>query len=329
MIGRRYAQVAIVDAVATTCIGDQTAALQAAVAGRSGLVQDPTWGWLGKCQDGNLHDLALGAACRAWRAIAEVPEPLAFSASASKGDIAALITALAGQPELLVPALAGGLDAPLARALGIRSWVGTPVAAACSTGLHGMLAAADLIEDGSCGRALVGAADRSLVPVLLAGFDNMGVLCGHRHPLESSKKDDRQGFAPAEGAGFIALQRGKGPWRLLGGVRLGDARHETHFQDPRTLSCALEALWAFCPDPELLVVHGTGTNAGELYERAGLDTGPWATAPRLILKPIIGHCLGASSTVELAIAMQSKARRIWKLSLGFGGHLAAVAVQRD
>jgi len=32
--------------------------------------------------------------------------------------------------------------------------------------------------------------------------------------------------------------------------------------------------------------------------------------------------------VELAVAMQGSARRIWKLGLGFGGHLAAVAVGR-
>jgi 3-oxoacyl-(acyl-carrier-protein) synthase len=47
-------------------------------------------------------------------------------------------------------------------------------------------------------------------------------------------------------------------------------------------------------------------------------------------KPAIGHTLGASGLVELAAAMHDPAaHRIWKLGMGFGGHLACVAVARE
>ncbi|HEX3135151.1 MAG TPA: hypothetical protein VHX44_16420, partial [Planctomycetota bacterium] len=135
------------------------------------------------------------------------------------------------------------------------------------------------------------------------------------------------GFAPAEGAGIVALGR-DGPWRLVASVRLGDARHETEFRDPATLRHALDALWQVAPTPDLIVTHGTGTARGDAYERAGLDAGRWRDVPRLHCKPTIGHCLGASAAVELAIGLEAPVRRLWKLGLGFGGHLAAVAVER-
>jgi 3-oxoacyl-[acyl-carrier-protein] synthase-1 len=132
----------------------------------------------------------------------------------------------------------------------------------------------------------------------------------------------------AAGAGVIALVRGAAAWRLVAGVRLGDAGHETHFVHPQTLTTALIALWEVQPEPDLIVTHLTGTALGDAYELAGLDAGPWRHVPRLVLKPLIGHTLGASGAVELALALNSPARRMWKLSLGFGGHLAAVAVAR-
>lgn len=324
---RHYPHVGVVASSAVTCAGDAAATWRAQASGRSALIRDPELGWVGRVAPACGHDLtalAITVAQQAWTGLGAVAGTPGLNISASKGDVERLIAALAGRPELFVPALAGGLAAPVARALGVRQWLGSPLAAACSTGLFGLLAVADLIESGACVQGLVVAADRSLHPFLLAGFRNMGVLCGDLPPSEGVA-----GFAPAEGAAAMALTNGTATWRLVGGVRAGDAGHETHFRDPRTLAAALEALWELLPHPDLIVVHGTGTIAGDAYERTALDTGPWRTAPRLALKPIIGHCLGASGLVELVVALQGSERRIWKLGLGFGGHLAAVALQRN
>lgn len=290
------------------------------------LVDGVGWcGTVGAAPGADIHALALAAAGRPWRALEGLAGEPALAACASKGDPSALEAALRGDAAALVRAGAERPTAVLARSLGLRRYLPVPVAAACSTGLYGVLGCADLVEAGIAPAALAGAGDASLTPLLIAGFAALGVLCGAAMPAAFATPT---GFAPAEGAGFVALGAA-GVWRLAAGVRLADARHETQFLDPATLRAALAALWDAAPPPDLIVVHGTGTAAGDAYEAAGLDRGPWAERPRLACKPVIGHCLGASGAVELALALEAPVGCIWKLSLGFGGHLAAVACLRD
>ncbi len=321
----RYRRVAIAAWDAVCAVGDARAGWAACRDGRCGLSRDDALGWQGR-SGGDALALAERAAGAPWAAIAHREGALAFACADSKGDIAGLSQALAGAADRFPSAWPGILSTRLAARLGIGLHLPCPTAAACSTGLYALLDAADLIERGAASRALIGAADASLdAPWLMAGFAALGVTCGQRRPSAFAGEDT--GFAPAEGAGMLALAA-VGSWRLVAGVRLGDAGHATHFADPRTLAAALEALWSACPGPDLIVTHGTGTAQGDAYERAALDAGAWAQAPRLVCKPTIGHCLGASAAVELALALESPARRLWKIGLGFGGHLAAVALER-
>ncbi len=325
---RRYEQVALVAWDCRTAAGDARAAWSACSNGAGALRHADGLGWHGVVETAPGHDrllrLARETAARPWAAIRPGRGALALGISTSKGDPAALDRALAGDHRQLIAALAGQLTPQLARDLACGMYQPAPVAAACSTGLYALLACADRIEDGQCERALAGAADLSLTPLLIAGFRALGVLCGNEQPQAFATPT---GFAPAEGAGLVALAH-DGPWRLVASVRLGDARHETEFRDPATLRTALEGLWQELPRPDLIITHGTGTARGDAYERAGLDDGPWRDAPRLHCKPVIGHCLGASAAVELALGLEAPVRRLWKLGLGFGGHLAAVAVAR-
>ena len=91
----------------------------------------------------------------------------------------------------------------------------------------------------------------------------------------------------------------------------------------------LQQLWRQAPAPAAIITHGTGTTAGDAYEAAVLDAGPWRSVPRVACKPTLGHCLGASGLVELAVGLQSDWPSLWKVAFGFGGHLAAVAVERQ
>ena len=273
-----------------------------------------------------LTALLQEAAAGPWQAIRQQPGLLAWGMATSKGDPWAFTPAAAAT------AGPGHVGAAVARNLQVGVHVPCAAAAACSTGLYSLLAGADWIANGTCSRALVGAVDGSLPAWLQAGFARMGVLCAHDQPRAGeigTGGTGGTGFVTAPGAGVLALVRGAGPWRLVAGVRLGDAGHETHFVHQQTLTTALAALWEVQPYPDLIVTHLTGTALGDAYELAGLDAGPWRYVPRLILKPLIGHTLGASGAVELTLALESKARRMWKLSLGFGGHLAAVAVERS
>lgn len=300
--------------------GDAAATWQAVAGRRRHLVLEPASGWQGRCAAGDQAALGRQVAgalrgCATGR--------VAVGLGTSKGSLVAWAAAGAADP---VGHLPGALSARAAAALGLRTYLPCACAAACSTGLACLLAGADLVERGQADSAIVGASEASLTPLILAGFAQAGVLCGVRPPQAFG---EATGFAPAEGAAAFALGRGPAPWRLRAGVRLGDAGHETRFVDPRTLATALAALWAEVPDPDLIVCHATGTAAGDAYELAALADGPWSRCPRLTCKPWIGHALGASGAVELAAALAGPARRLWKLSLGFGGHLVAVACVRE
>jgi len=326
---RRYHAVAIAAWDCLVCTGDARASWSACRRGATGLRHSPNLGWNGAIGEiagpGRMLTIARRSALGPWQALSGNRGLPALIVGSSKGDPQLMAEALAGNARALPDALPGALSARLAAELGIGVSIGAAPAAACSTGLYAVLAAADLIERGACTHALAGAADCALADWLLAGFRSLGVLCGDRAPQAFAEPT---GFAPAEGAGFLALAAA-GPWRLRGGVRLGDARHPTRFEDGETLRRCLLALWDILPAPELIVTHGTGTASGDAYERSALDDGPWSQCERLHCKPVIGHCLGASGAVELALALETPAARMWKLSLGFGGHLAALAVERS
>ncbi len=303
--------------------GNAAETWQAVRNGISHLRCDPEWGWLGRAAPGlDLIGLATAAAQVPARAL-RGDRPPAFACAASKGDIAELTQRLRDSHPAPWTAIAP--DTPtmaLARQLGLRHILPVPVVAACSTGLATLLAGADALALGQCDEGLLAASDASATPLVLAGFAAMGALCGQRVPGQGSP-----GFALAEGAAAITLSR-TGTWRLLAGVRLGEAAHETHCGDPATLTAACAALWDACPHPDMIVVHGTGTVAGDAFEAAALAAGPWRHIPQIRCKPWIGHCLGASGLVELSAALEAPVQRLWKLSLGFGGHLVAVALQR-
>lgn len=314
-----YRDVGIAAWAASSSAGDAAATWEAVLARRSCLVEDPAWGWLGRC-DGDQDGLGMRTA----RAVAQALDrsrTVAVGVGTSKGSLAGLP---AGPP---MRHAAGALSQRIAVELRLGVHVPCATAAACSTGLACLLAGADAIARGLAGTALVGAAESSLTPLILAGFRNAGVLSGGTAPQAFAQPT---GFAPAAGAACFVLanQASRAPWRLIAGVRLGDAGHETQFTDPGTLRTALEALWDLAPGPGLIACHATGTAAGDRYESAGLDGGPWRDVPRWCAKPWIGHALGASGAVELAACLHGGPRRIWKLSLGFGGHLVAVALER-
>lgn len=317
---------------AWSAAGDAAATWADLAAGRCRLSADPELGcWVGRAAahpalpsaEGRMLALAWLAAEPALVRLGDPGPWPVLAASASKGESWLLCTRPA---ESLTQAMPQALSAALARTLGWRFYRPEPVVAACSTSLYGLLAAADAIAHGQSSAGLAGAVDASLQPFILAGFRNAGALAEGQ---PSAFDGTGTGFAAGEGAGFLALANRPGPWRLLGGVRLGDASHPTRCDDPTVLRACLQALWRCCPQPDLIVAHATGTTAGDAYELAALDDGPWAGVARMAAKPVIGHCLGASGSVELAAALSSPATRIWKLGLGFNGHVAAVALARE
>src|SRR3989338_1371761 len=75
--------------------------------------------------------------------------------------------------------------------------------AACATGTVAIEQGAHLVADGLVDYCLAGASDASLVPLMLAGYDQMGALA--KGPMLPFHRE-RSGFLVAEGAGILFLE---------------------------------------------------------------------------------------------------------------------------
>ena len=110
-------------------------------------------------------------------------------------------------------------------------------------------------------------------------------------------------------------------------ARFGDASH-TRCADPTVIDRCLAAVVNWPLAPELIVVHGTGTIAGDQPESAGLDDGPWSKLCSRALQAVIGHCFGASGLVELAAAWSARTEVIGSSASASVDIVAAIACQR-
>lgn len=237
---------------------------------------------------------------------------------------------------------------------------------ACATGIVCLIQGSLLIERGVAGEVFAGATEACAFPLFLAGFKNMGALSlNPMRPFQS----DRDGFNPGEGAAVFRLEplgvSGQKPIAILKGWDYrADAYHMTAVNpDGKTLAYCirktLERAGWNPEDVEYINAHGTGTPVNDDVEaRAVADVFGTNCPPVSSLKPYIGHLLGASGAVELALIITAlrhgfipptltagsfdpalpirhvpadgihrPVKRFLKLSLGFGGHIAALAVE--
>ncbi|MBI1345217.1 beta-ketoacyl-[acyl-carrier-protein] synthase family protein [bacterium] len=334
------------------------------------------------CSDDPVIDLALRAT-RAAMADASLPElntdrhRWACVFGTSKGSLTA-VTAASGQagvpseeawnrllmgPALAAQAVAGDLQ--------IQGPVISPVAA-CATGLAAVLRGAELLKQGDCDLAVVGSADDSLHPLVLASFQRLGVLAQGR-PDHASRPFDRlrNGFVIGAGAGTLILERRSSaeqrgaPWyaEIVSGAMASDPTGLTTLEESGALLARL--IGSIVPPgqvPDVINLHGTGTRLNDAAECRAICQvfgDSLRSTKCLSLKGGMGHLLGAAGSVELALSclmlrdqlvppnvnldeiaeecrlplVQGQAQRhpvtsLLKLSLGFGGHQAAVWLNR-
>jgi 3-oxoacyl-[acyl-carrier-protein] synthase II len=208
----------------------------------------------------------------------------------------------------------------LASRYGFRGPCVAPIAA-CATGLVAALQGAALIRRGACDVAVVGGADASLEPLLLAAFRRMKALARVDDDPKLALRPwdrDRSGFLVGEGAAVLVLERldhakGRGATvyaELAGGALGADAYHETGLDpDPSGLARVIgRALLDAGLEPseiDAVNVHGTATLANDPLESRAIRRAFGDDADRLVCssnKAQIGHLLGAAGSAELAIA---------------------------
>lgn len=243
---------------------------------------------------------------------------------------------------------------------------------ACATGTTSIIQGARLIEDGVADYVIAGASDASLVPVLVAGYQNMGALSPDGiFPFDKRRK----GFILGEGAGVIFLEtlesaraRRRKIYAEIAGYAYGtDCHHPVSF-DPkadalaRTLKELLRKTQISVEEIDYVNLHGTGTLEGDLYETEQIKKAFGKKAYGLTTsstKSMMGHMMGASGAVEAAamcVAMEdsfvpptihlekedprcdlnytprkSHSKQIKttvSISMGFGGHIALIALRK-
>ncbi|MCB9799824.1 MAG: beta-ketoacyl-[acyl-carrier-protein] synthase family protein [Candidatus Omnitrophica bacterium] len=242
--------------------------------------------------------------------------------------------------------------------------------AACATGTVAIGEAARMVSEGYLDYCIAGASDASVVPLMLAGYNQMKALSPSSIlPFHQN----RSGFMVGEGSGIVFLEtlesaqaRGAKIFgEVLGYKVAGEGTDTIHFRDEtHALSRLLQNMMEQCDVPaanlDYVNLHGTATKSGDLYETRQLKKAFGKDAVHISMsstKSMTGHLLGAAGAVEVIgclIAMDEgfipptigldrpdaecdldytalksrtkKVNRALSISLGFGGHLAAIAL---
>ena len=191
------------------------------------------------------------------------------------------------------------------------------IATACATGTHTIGEAAEIIRRGSADAMICGGSEAAIVPMAMAGFENMGALSGHNdEPERSSRPFDlhRDGFVMGEGAGILVLERldlararGARIYAELAGYGTTcDAYHITAPMEDGSgaIDCMQIALQNAGLAPEAVQyinAHGTSTQLNDVSETVAIKAVFGDHAYRLAAsstKSMTGHLMGAAGAIE-------------------------------
>ncbi len=179
---------------------------------------------------------------------------------------------------------------------------------------------------------VAGGAECPLDPAIIEVFSAAGVLAGPGSAGAPCRPFDvdRCGTMLGEGAGVLVLEaaehaarRGARARAVLAGAGLSCESCSMVAPDPDGSGLVAAARQALAETPlddvGWIKAHGTGTRSNDLAECRGLATLFEDRLPRVpltSLKPLLGHCLGASGSVEAVAAVLSLERELVPPTLG-------------
>jgi len=208
--------------------------------------------------------------------------------------------------------------------LNLLGYINT-VTTACAAGTQAIGDATELIRRGVADVMLAGGAEAGISELGLAGFCAMRALTtGFNDRPEAASRPfdrDRDGFAPAEGAGVLVIEalehaqeRGATPLaEVLGyGVSADAAFLVAPPEDGNGAARAMRAALAdACLDAsavDYISAHATATDAGDVAETNAIKSvfGEGAyRVPVTAPKSQLGHALGAAGGVETVMLVQT------------------------
>lgn len=194
---------------------------------------------------------------------------------------------------------------------------------ACATGNNAIGEAAHIIRRGDAKAMLAGAAEAAIVPVCVAGFNNMTALSRNIDPNSASRPFDinRDGFVPGEGAAILvleelehALERGATIYAEVAGYgHTSDAFHATAPMDTgegaaKAIEFALRSANLTPQDIHYINAHGTSTPLNDTAETNAIKRALGEVAyniPISSTKSMTGHLLGAGAAVEAVFSIMA------------------------
>ncbi len=181
------------------------------------------------------------------------------------------------------------------------------VSTACSSGIKVFSTALKLLENGICDAVLAGGADE-LSKFPLAGFSSLEVLSKERS-IPMSK--NRKGMNIGEGGALFIVEKsenysGTDGINILGIGETSDAYHAATpdpvgVQAAKAMEIAIKNAGIRSEDIDYINLHGTGTGANDIMEANAIYSVFGDSVPVSSTKPLTGHCLGASASIEIAL----------------------------
>jgi 3-oxoacyl-[acyl-carrier-protein] synthase II len=193
---------------------------------------------------------------------------------------------------------------------------------ACATGTHSIIMAARRIAAGKSRIVLTGSSEASLTPLMVASFDRMGVLShAMEKPAAAMRPYDsrRDGFVIGEGSGAMIVESLQSARtrraRILAEIKawaFGSEAYHLSAMDPSgasiasTVQRAMEMAGLSPSDLHYINSHGTATRQNDVVETGALKLALGTSAceiPISSTKPMTGHLLGATGSVEAIISI--------------------------
>jgi 3-oxoacyl-[acyl-carrier-protein] synthase II len=222
-------------------------------------------------------------------------------------------------PKILIDSASGRVSLEL----GLRG-PNMNITTACATGNNCIGEATEIIRRGQAEVMLAGASEAAIVPLAVAGFNNMKALTGRNDEPEKASRPfdkDRDGFIPAEGAATLVLEslehaqaRGARIYgEVLGYGHTSDAYHptapiETGEGAALAMKKAIKDAGLKPEDIDYINAHGTSTSLNDAAETKAIKVALGEHAynvPISSTKSVTGHALGAAGTIEAVFSIMA------------------------
>ena len=197
------------------------------------------------------------------------------------------------------------------------------IVTACASGNNAIGEAMHIIRRGDAVAMVAGASEAAIVPLTVAGFNNMTALSRNNDPCSASRPFDlnRDGFVPGEGAGVLLLEErdhavGRGARiyaELMGYGHTSDAYHvtapmETGEGAAKAVEFALGDAGLGPEDIDYINAHGTSTPLNDTAETNALKRALGETVyniPVSSTKSMTGHLLGGGAAIEAVFSIMA------------------------